>query len=178
MNCCIPTIANDWRGMWKSSCLARPPRANYRIIRPSDGQVRWIRDTGFPIRDERGEIKRVAGVAQDVTAEKERSEELAESEERFRLLVEGARDYAIFLIDPGNQIIYWSAGAERIFGWSAEEALGESGVLIFTPEDRAIGREQKGDRNRDARGLRRRSPLAHTQRRPPHLGRWRHAPAR
>ncbi|MGH7938613.1 MAG: PAS domain S-box protein, partial [Chthoniobacterales bacterium] len=115
----------------------------YRIIRPSDGEVRWIRDTGFPIRDERGEIKRVAGVAQDVTAEKERSEELAESEERFRLLVEGARDYAIFLIDPNNQIVYWSAGAERIFGWSAEEALGESGILIFTPEDRAIGREQE-----------------------------------
>lgn len=115
----------------------------YRIIRPCDGQVRWIRDTGFPVRDEAGEIKRVGGVAQDVTAEKERSEELAESEERFRLLVEGARDYAIFLLDPGNQIIYWSAGAERVFGWTATEALGESGVLIFTPEDRAIGREQE-----------------------------------
>ena len=44
---------------------------------------------------------------------------------------------------PGIEIIYWSAGAERVFGWSAEEAIGESGALIFTPEDRAIGREQK-----------------------------------
>ncbi len=113
----------------------------YRIVRPADGEVRWIRDTGFPIRDERGTITRVAGISQDVTDERNRTEELAESEERFRLLVDGARDYAIFLLDPANQIIYWSAGAERVFGWSADEALGQSGNLIFTPEDRARKQE-------------------------------------
>ena len=68
---------------------------------------------------------------------------LRESRERFHLLVDGARDYAMFLIEPDNRISYWSAGAERIFGWSAEEAVGQSGQLIFTPEDRARGREKK-----------------------------------
>ena len=110
---------------------------NYRIVRPNDGAIRWIRDTGFPIRDEHGVVTRVAGVLQDITEEKERNEALAESEERFRLLIEGAPDYAMFMLDPANRIIYWSTGAERVFGWSADEALGRAGELIFTPEDRA-----------------------------------------
>ncbi len=116
---------------------------DYRIIRQSDGAVRWIRDTGFPVRDKDGRIVRLAGLAQDVTGAKIRSEALAESEERFRLLVEGAPDYAMFMLDPGNRIIYWSTGAERVFGWSSDEALGKTGELIFTPEDRARGAEEK-----------------------------------
>ncbi|CAN5547093.1 PAS domain S-box protein [soil metagenome] len=117
--------------------------AEYRIIRSNDGAVRWIRDAGFIIRNAEGAVSRVAGVAQDVTEEKYRSEALATSEERFRLLVDGARDYAIFQLDPGNRIIYWSAGAERNFGWTSDEALGKSGRLIFTPEDRVKKQEEK-----------------------------------
>ena len=117
--------------------------ANYRIVRPADGETRWIRNTGFPIRDEAGEVVRVAGVAQDVTEDKERSELLRESEEKLRLLIEGAPEYAMFLMDSGNHIIYWSKGAERVFGWTADEALGQTGELIFTPEDRANEVEEK-----------------------------------
>jgi PAS domain S-box-containing protein len=117
--------------------------SDYRIIRPSDGAIRWIHDTGFPVRGKDGTIRRLAGMAQDVTEDKIRNEALSESEERFRLLVDGTPDYAMFLLDPGNQIIYWSAGAERVFGWRADEALGESGELIFTPEDRATEQEEK-----------------------------------
>ncbi len=115
----------------------------YRIVRPSDGSIRWIRDTGFPIRDETGSIYRAAGVAQDVTEDKARAEELRHSEERFRLLVEGAKGYAMFLLDPENKIVYWNFGAEKVFGWKAEEAIGQSGEIVFTPEDRAIEREEK-----------------------------------
>ena len=116
---------------------------DYRIVRPNDGTVRWIRDSGFPIRDENGEITRVAGVLQDITDDKLKTDALRESEERFRLLIEGAPDYAMFLLDPGNCIIYWSTGAERVFGWSAKEAIGRSGEIIFTPKDRAREQEQK-----------------------------------
>ena|GEM_PF-1085782 len=70
-------------------------------------------------------------------------DELRESEERFRLLVEGAREYAMFLLDPSNTITYWSKGAERVFGWKAREALGKSGNLIFTPEDRKGGQVER-----------------------------------
>jgi len=115
----------------------------YRIIRPSDGEVRWIRDTGFPIFREDGHIARVAGVAQDVTTDKKRTQEIERAEERFRLLVEGTPDYAMFLLDLDNKITYWSAGAEKVFGWSSEEAIGQSGELIFTPEDRTKGEVEK-----------------------------------
>lgn len=108
---------------------------NYRIVRPTDGETRWIRDTGFPIRDGAGEVVRVAGVAQDVTEDRKDEEKLRATEERFRLLVEGAKDYAMFLLDLENVITFWSTGAERVFGWSEAEAVGQTGALIFVPED-------------------------------------------
>lgn len=115
----------------------------YRIIRPNDGTVRYMRDTGFPIRDETGRITRVAGVIQDVTEDKKRAEALRGTEERFRLLIEGARDYAMFMMDESNVITFWSNGAERVFGWNEEEALGQDARLIFTPEDQARGEVEK-----------------------------------
>lgn len=127
----------------RSALAGKRAVVEYRIIRPSDGAVRWIRDTGFPMPDENGRIARVAGVAQDVTEDKNRMEEIRRAEERFRLLVEGTPDYAMFLIDPENKISYWSGGAEKVFGWRAEEAVGQTGELIFTPEDRAMGAVEK-----------------------------------
>ncbi|MGI8891080.1 MAG: PAS domain S-box protein [Chthoniobacterales bacterium] len=114
----------------------------YRIVRPNNGTIHWIRDTGFPIRNESGEVTRVAGVAQDITEDRLQREELHATQEKLHLLIEGARDYAMFLIGLDNRIIYWSAGAERIFGWTAAEAVGQAGGLIFTPEDTAIHREE------------------------------------
>lgn len=115
----------------------------YRILRPTDGQVRWIRDIGFPITDENGEIARIAGMAQDVTEEETHAEELRLSDERFQLLVEGAPDHAMILLDQDDTITFWSTGAEKVFGWSAREAVGQRGDLIFTAEDRASGRREK-----------------------------------
>ncbi|GAB4216779.1 MAG: hypothetical protein OHK0022_58310 [Roseiflexaceae bacterium] len=79
----------------------------------------------------------------EISARKRAEAALRESEARFRLLVEGAHDYAMFLLDPGNQITFWSSGAERVFGWSEAEARGQSGALIFTPEDRARGEVER-----------------------------------
>ena len=45
--------------------------------------------------------------------------------------------------EPSNEIVYWSAGSERVFGWSAAEAVGESGEIVFTPEDRENEQEEK-----------------------------------
>ncbi|WP_264047670.1 PAS domain S-box protein [Methylobacterium flocculans] len=59
------------------------------------------------------------------------------TEERFRLVVENARDYAIFTTDPADRITDWYAGAQAVYGWTAEEAIGQPAALVFTPEDRA-----------------------------------------
>jgi PAS domain S-box-containing protein len=64
------------------------------------------------------------------------------SDKRFRTILESATDYAFVVLDPDNTVTGWSAGAERILGWSEEEILGKSGELFFTPEDCARGEVQ------------------------------------
>jgi len=61
--------------------------------------------------------------------------ELRQSEERFRLLVEGAKDYAIFMLNPEGRVVSWNAAAERIYGFTAEEAIGSSLSRFHPPED-------------------------------------------
>ena len=60
---------------------------------------------------------------------------LRESEERFRLLVEGVKDYAIFMLDAGGRISTWNSGAWRIKGYEAGEILGEHFSAFYTRED-------------------------------------------
>src|SRR5918998_3855118 len=64
-----------------------------------------------------------------------KQEELRRSEERFRLLVEGVGDYAIFMLDPEGRVGTWNKGAQRLFGYTDEEIVGESASILFTPED-------------------------------------------
>src|SRR3712207_2984606 len=60
---------------------------------------------------------------------------LRESEERFRLLVEGVRDYAIFMLDPEGRVTTWNPGAQRIKGYHEEEIVGEHFSIFYTDED-------------------------------------------
>jgi PAS domain S-box-containing protein len=62
-------------------------------------------------------------------------ESLRESEERFRLMVEGMKDYAIFMLDPGGCITTWNEGAERIEGYREEEILGRHFSSFYSEED-------------------------------------------
>ena len=60
---------------------------------------------------------------------------LRESEERFRLLVEGVKDYAIFMLDADGYITTWNIGAQRIKGYESEEIIGEHFSIFYTDED-------------------------------------------
>ena len=68
---------------------------------------------------------------------------LRESEERLRLVIEGAKDHAIITTDPAGSVTSWSAGAQATFGWPFAEVEGRSIAVIFTPEDRATGAHQR-----------------------------------
>jgi len=64
---------------------------------------------------------------------------LEESERRFRHLVEGVSDYAIFMLDTTGHVINWNAGAQRIKGYSRNEIVGQHFSRFYTEEDRADG---------------------------------------
>jgi two-component system sensor kinase FixL len=110
-----------------------------RIRRAGDGAVRWLEVHGRAQRDAGGRVVRLHGVLRDVTERKRAEEALRSGEERLRLIVEGARDYAIFTTDPRDRIVDWAPGAAAVFGWSVEEAVGRPGAMLFTPEDREAG---------------------------------------
>src|SRR5215210_3958170 len=77
------------------------------------------------------------GSAHDDGVRRRRLEEaLQQSEERFKRLVEAAKDYAIFMTDAHGRVSTWNEGAERIFGYGEGEILGEDASVLFTPEDR------------------------------------------
>ena len=69
-------------------------------------------------------------------------EELRRSEERFRLLIERVQDYAIFMLDPEGLVTSWNVGAERIKGYTADEAIGRHFSVFYPPEEIAAGKPQ------------------------------------
>lgn len=100
----------------------------YRILRP-DGTTRWIWGRTYPVRDEHGEITRYAGIAEDMSERKWSETERS----RLAALIEHSED-TIVSITPDGTIVAWNHGAERKYGYTAEEVIGHS-VLILVPPD-------------------------------------------
>jgi PAS domain S-box-containing protein len=75
----------------------------------------------------------------DPDQQRQGGELVRQSEERYHLLVEGVRDYAILMLDPGGHVVSWNAGAERIKGYKPEEILGKHFSVFYPPEDVARG---------------------------------------
>jgi PAS domain S-box-containing protein len=69
--------------------------------------------------------------------------EVKDFEQRFRLLVEGVRDYALYLLDAQGRVASWNPGAERIKGWKAEEIVGRPASVFYTPEAVAAGEPER-----------------------------------
>jgi two-component system cell cycle sensor histidine kinase/response regulator CckA len=100
----------------------------FRILRP-DGEIRWIKSQSYPVRNKEGEIQRYAGIDEDITDQK------ASEKERSRLaaIVEYSDDALVSMSIDGI-IINWNHGAERQYGYSAEEIIGHSISVLFPPD--------------------------------------------
>src|SRR5437763_552755 len=93
----------------------------YRIVRP-DGSIRWIRDRGFPVRDESGEAVRFAGIAEDITEGKTNAEALERAEKQYHSIFNDAID-GIFRTSPDGKFLVANPAAARIFGFDSPEQL-------------------------------------------------------
>ncbi|MCX7146041.1 MAG: PAS domain S-box protein [Sulfuritalea sp.] len=101
----------------------------YRLRR-HDGEYRWLLDDGAPRYDSTGTFVGYVGHCLDVTERVLAEAKLRESEALFRAVSESAHD-AIITADSGSMIIKWNTGAERIFGYTADEAIGQPLTLLM-----------------------------------------------
>ncbi len=94
-------------------------------------------------RDERNQPRAILEINRDITERRRAEEQLSESETRFRTLVEQVQDYAIFGLDTEGRVVSWNTGAERVYGYRAEEILGEHVSRFYLPQDVAGGKLQR-----------------------------------
>ncbi len=99
-----------------------------------DGALFWAEVVITALRDASGTLVGFSTVTHDLTQRRDYEESLRQSEERFRLLIEGVSDYAIFMLDANGNVASWNAGAERIKGYAANEIIGQH-FSRFYPED-------------------------------------------
>jgi PAS domain S-box-containing protein len=104
-----------------------------------DGTTFWAHVIVDPIRSRSGQLLGYAKITRDLTDKKKTEEALRQSQEQFRLLVQGVIDYAIYMLDPEGNVVSWNAGAERIKGYAPEEILGEHFSRFYSDGDRANG---------------------------------------
>ena len=81
-----------------------------------DGTRFWALAVIDAVHDDTGRLIGFAKVTRDMTERRAMQEALIESERRFRILVQGVTDYAIFMLDPQGRVINWNSGAERAKG--------------------------------------------------------------
>ncbi len=108
-----------------------------REVPTQDG--RWHLMRVLPYRTTDNRIDGVVITFQDITGRRDAEQRVRQSEERLRLLIDSATDYAIFTTTEDGHVASWNAGAERLFGYTGEEVIGKPYNVLFTPEDRAAG---------------------------------------
>jgi PAS domain S-box-containing protein len=104
-----------------------------------NGSRFWASGLLLPLKDDVGRVTGFVKIMRDRTQSLDEDEAVRSNEERLRLILESATDYAIFSFDNRGRILSWNAGARRIMGYLETEALGLDARLLFTQEERVAG---------------------------------------
>ena len=107
-----------------------------------DGSLIWANVVITAVRDETGALVGFSKVTRDLTERRRHEAELTESEERLRLIVDGVKDHAMFLLDPAGNVMSWNAAAQRGLGYAPNDVIGRQGAILYPPEERAAGKPQ------------------------------------
>jgi PAS domain S-box-containing protein len=108
-----------------------------------DGTRFWVNTIITALRKPDGSLTGFAKVTRDLTERRAAEEQLKESEEIFRLLVQSVRDYAIFMLDPGGHIATWNDGAQRIKGYAPDEIIGKHFSQFYPEADVRAGKPER-----------------------------------
>jgi len=105
-----------------------------------DGHRIWANVVITSIVDDHGTLLGYSKVTRDLTERRRHEEELRERERNFRLLVDGVKDHAMFLLDHHGRIRTWNVGAQRMLGYADEDAIGRDIRTLYSRQDQAAGR--------------------------------------
>jgi two-component system, chemotaxis family, CheB/CheR fusion protein len=116
-------------------------------LQPIDREVmstdqRWFLMRIRPYRTTDDRIDGVVLMFQDITGRRQAERDVVHSEERLRLLIDSANEYAIFTMTTEGKIDSWNTGAQRLFGYAAKDIIGREMDILFTAADRAAGTPQ------------------------------------
>lgn len=133
-------IARDWpaQELRAASADGRFEDEGWRVRK--DGSRFWANVVITALRDENGRLIAFSKVTRDLTARRANEERLRQSEEHFRLLIEGVEEYALYMLDDEGRVASWNSGAQRIYGYTPAEVVGRHFSWLCLPEDVKAGK--------------------------------------
>ncbi|MBS1912778.1 MAG: PAS domain S-box protein [Bacteroidetes bacterium] len=131
----FPEIPERWRQVHQRALHGITERSEEDLFVRADGTHQWLRWEVRPWYSSPDVIGGIIMFTEEITERRATEEALQASQEQFRLLVDGVKDYAIYMLDPNGNVVTWNQGAEKLFGYSAEEIVGRNFSCFFAERE-------------------------------------------